>query len=596
MKKYRYLIFLAVLSISFNACQEDVLDKKPMDKILEPQVWSDANLLDAYVRNLYSRIQLPYPYNTFHPAYGEIHFAEAISSDEALTPHNWHGTYPRLFGIISSSISSYMDYWDYGLIRDMNTFIENSEKINSSVISDLVKKQRVAEVRLLRVYTYFELVKRYGGVPLITKVQSLDDPKESLLVKRDKEQAIYDFIASEIDAVLEDLPTDVKSLRLTKWAALALKSRAMLYAGSIAKYGQVQLEGITGIPQGDANKYFNSAYEAAKALIPVSDGGTNAANLFNLYKADIKAGDMASYASNYYNMFNKENTSESIFEKHFISIDLGHALNFWENNLSPTYELVNEFEMIDGSSAIINFNGAVVANQSELWAKKEPRFHATVRYDQQPWFPGDTMYTHNYVITLQGSTDVNPGHVFKKANGKEIRGAGNYSSPQQFSPFWRKKMAMPIRETDFGQSAEPAVLFRLGEIYLNLAEAAYELGKNDDALWFTNKIRERAGVSPLNEINMDKIRHERKIELVFEGHRFWDMKRWRIAHKTISEGGLNGKPLRTGVYFDLRDNKYHFFQNNAEPNPRVFKSAYYYMPLTLSRTTNNPNLIENPGY
>lgn len=592
MKKIKLNIILIILGLSLFSCQDELLDKQPKDKILETQVWNDVNLLEAYVKNLYSRMQLPYSY-IVDPRFGEIMFAEAITSDEVITPHTWHGTYARLFGIINTQYGSYMDYWDYAIIRDMNTFIENSENITTSVISDAVKKQRIAEVRFLRAYTYFELVKRYGGVPLITKVQSLDMTDEELFVKRDKEQVIYDFIASELDAIVNDLPTELNSQRFTKWAALALKARAMLYAGSIAKYGQVELNGLIGIPASEANKYFQSSYDASKALIPASEGGGNSSNTFALYRSDIKTGDLTSYTQNYYNLFLKKSTTESIFEKNYISQDLGNSLNYWENNLYLSLVMYNQYETVDGSPAASIVNGATVENQSALWMKKEPRFHATWRWDQQPWFPGDTMYTHNYLYTKTGSKDNSPSNVFTKGNGQKIRGQGNYGG----AAFWRRKMSAPVRETNWALSAHPAILFRLGETYLNFAEAALELNITNDALLFTNKIRERAGLTPHSSIDMEKIRHERMIELMLEGHRFWDMKRWRIAHKSMEEGGLNGTPKRIEVYYDLRDDKYHFITtNNVYPNPVVFKSAYYYMPIRLDRTTNNPNLVENPGY
>jgi hypothetical protein len=581
------LVFMA-------SCQKDVLDKKPLDKILDTQVWENASLLEAYVTNIYSRIQLPLTYAP-NPTQGELMFAEAIVSDEGLTPHTWHGIYPRLFGVIAAANSHYLEYWDWAIIRDMNTFLENGAKINTTVIDPTIKKERLAEVRFMRAYTYFEFVKRFGGVPLITTAQSVDAPKEELFAKREAEQKIYDFILSEIDAIVNDLPTDVKTLRFTKWAALAMKSRVALYAGSIAKYGTVQLGGVLGIPSSDAAKYFKLAYDAAKAVIPTSDGGLDATGKFSLYRVGIVPGNPTSYANAYYNLFITEGNSESIFEKRYRSIDLGNSLNKFENAFTPTAEFLNSFENIDGSNPIINFDGAVVNSQSELWMKREPRFHGAFRWDQTPWFPGDTMFTHNYVITRSGSMDVNPATVHYKGNGKPIRGAGNYATTG--SPVYRKKFSRPILEVNWGESTTPAILYRLGEMYLNAAEAAFELGNSSEALAFVNKIRDRGGVSSHASIDMPKIMRERKIELMFEGHRFYDLKRWRLADKSIAQGGVNGRPNRIEVYYDLRDDKYKFLHKNAAyPNPTVFKPGYYYHVLRQGWLTNNTNLIQNPGY
>lgn len=582
------------MSISLFSCQKQVLDKKPLDRISDAQVWENASLIDAYVSNIYSRIQLPYTYAP-NPTQGELMFAEAIVSDEGLTPHTWHGIFPRLFGVIAPANSHYLEYWDWAILRDINTFLENGAKISTNVLDPVVKKERLAEMRFARAYTYFEYVKRFGGVPLITKAQAVTDPKEELFAKRETEQKIYDFILTEIDAVLNDLPTDVKTLRFTRWAALALKSRAALYAGSIAKYGTVQLNGILGIPAAEASRYFKISLDASKALIPASDGGLDATGKFALYRTGIIPGNPTSYANAYYNLFITEGTSESIFEKRYRSKDLGNSLNKFENAFTPTAEFLNSFENVDGSDPIINFDGAVVDQQAELWIKREPRFHGAFRWDQQPWFPGDSMFTHNYIITKSGNTDVNPATVYFKGNGQRMRGAGNYATTG--SPIYRKKFSRPILEVNWEESTTPAVIFRLGEIYLNAAEAAFESGNATEALGFINKIRDRGGVKEHTSINMSLIMRERKIELMFEGHRFYDLKRWRLADKTIAQGGLNGRPNRIEVYYDLRDDKYKFLHRTpAYPNPTVFKPAYYYHVFRQGWLTNNINLVQNPGY
>jgi len=377
---------------------------------------------------------------------------------------------------------------------------------------------------------------------------------------------------------------------------LALKSRAMLYAGSIAKYGQVQLDGLVGIPASEVQRYFQMSYDASMALIPVPDGGSNQANQFSLYKNDITPGDLVSHARNYYNMFLMENTSESIFEKHFTGLDLGHSLNRFTNAVYPRVSLVNAYEMIDGSPAVIDFNGAAAKQQVDLWVNKEPRFHATFRWDQETWHEGIVQEHHAYTITKGGTQDRRTTSFYTLSDGRRIRARGNVGNNQ--SPFFVKKLTKDVLETANNLGTQPAILFRLGEIYLNGAEAAFELGMNQEALQLVNAIRERAGGIPMHtSIDMDMIRNERRIELAFEALRFWDMKRWRIAHKPIEEGGLNGFVDHYFAYFDLRDEKYHFiYQEKGEANPRIFREAYYYNPIGISRTTNNPNLVENPGY
>ena len=128
----------------------------------------------------------------------------------------------------------------------------------------------MAEARFLRAFNYFAMVKRYGAVPLITVLQNMDDPKEELYVKRTPEKDVYDFILSEMDDIINNnyLPdvADSKTGRPTKYVALALKSRAALYAGSIAQFGKVQLEGLLGIPSSEAEGYYLQSYLASKEI------------------------------------------------------------------------------------------------------------------------------------------------------------------------------------------------------------------------------------------------------------------------------------------------------------------------------------------
>ena len=140
------------------------------------------------------------------------------------------------------------------------------------------------------------------------------------------------------------------------------------------------------------------------------------------------------------------------------------------------------------------------------------------------------------------------------------------------------------------------MLFR--SIYLNLAEAAFELDKKDEALSAVNKIRERAGIVEISEISIEKIRHERKVELAFEGHRYWDMKRWRIAHLDVSQGGLNGfRGSALYPWFDIRDQKFIFeIGTNTPKQTRIFLEKNYYTRIHNEDMNSNPNLVQNPGY
>jgi len=592
MKDIKYIFISVLISFSFQSCEEQILSKEPLDIISDAAVWNDQSLVNAYVSNLYGRIKIP---STFLPTLdnSELIGGEALLCDDATTRHTWHPEWSNnyLFGGLTAS-GGLKEYWDYTLIRACNVFIEN---MTTSTISESLKKILSAEVRMIRAYTYFEMVKRYGGIPLITQAQSINDPESELFVKRNNEQEVYDFIGSEIDAVLNDLPTDDKN-RFTKFGALSLKSRAMLYAGSIAKYGTVQLDGVVGIPSNLASSYFQASYNASKQIIPESDGGSGG-TVFSLYKGDIKADDLSSYADNFYNLFLTEKTVESIFEVDFIAGVKGNTASYglYGSMMDPSVELANAFEMVDGSSGVIDYANVAVTNVPDLYKNKDPRFRASILNTGDPWSGGIT-YSNWYIIREDGEKMGTAGVYYTGQNGVTMptRGSG-----ETYTGFGTKKLVRDLGYIPaWGMDDVPCMVFRLGEIYLNCAEAAQELGKTDDALRYVNLIRSRAGIAQLTTIDLDKIKHERRVELALgEAHRYWDLRRWRDAAKSPVNGGLNGLYItKAQTYYDYRDSKFHFDVGHVEANARVFKEAYYYLPITTSRRNNNPNLVENPGY
>ena len=144
-----------------------------------------------------------------------------------------------------------------------------------------------------------------------------------------------------------------------------------------------------------------------------------------------------------------------------------------------------------------------------------------------------------------------------------------------------------------GTSKTDWIIFRYAETLLNFAEAAFELGKTDEALDAINEIRERAGIKLLTTIDRDKIRQERRIELAFEGNRYWDVRRWRTAEHDLS---LPFSSVKFIIDYSTRKFKLDIIKNFVGlPTPQ-FYPRHYYMPITLARVNNNPNLVENPGY
>ncbi len=592
MRKIVVKILLSVTLAGQIGCEQQILEKEPLDIISDAAVWNDEALVEAYLSNLYGRIEIPSLFRNLGES-EQLQGNEAFFSDEATTQHAWHHEWftNLVFGNLTSSNLRMKEYWAYDLLRDCNTFLKN---IADGGVSENFKKTKSAEVRIIRAYTYFELVKRYGGVPLITEPQTLDGDFQDLFVPRNSEQEVYDFIAGEIDEVAEVLPKNTKN-RFSTSAAYALKSRAMLYAGSIARYGKVQLDGLLGIPAGEADRYYQASYAASKKVIPTGHGGEGSG--YTLYKDDIQSGDPASHSLNFYNLFVKEHTSESIFEINFIAGTKGNTASYspwgYGSMMDPTVELANAFGKIDGSSGVIDYKNTAVASVPDLYADKDPRFNATFLNQGDSW-KGGPVYANFFIIKENGEQVSTKGVFYTGNNGVTLPTRGEADT---FTGFYQKKSIKDIPVPNWNFDDVPCLLFRLGEVYLNIAEAAFELGKQDEAAAYINHIRDRAGVARVATVSLNAIKNERRVELAFEAHRFWDLRRWRDAAKSPAEGGLNGLFLtKAQPYYDYREGKYRFDVGNVEALPRVFKEANYYLPIGIGRTNNNPNLIENPGY
>ena len=222
----------------------------------------------------------------------------------------------------------------------------------------------------------------------------------------------------------------------------------------------------------------------------------------------------------------------------------------------------------------------------ELWKDKDPRFLASIYTQGTPW-KGSLLDFHKGIMLPDGSIQ-NDGSY----QGVLAKGTQNVDGTS-FGVLKYLDESNPLVLTT-GTSKTDYMVFRYGEILLNYAEAAFELGKNDEALDAVNQIRTRAGIAPLANIDRNAIRHERKVELFAEGHRYWDARRWRTA---VNDFSINQSGLQ--YVLDFSSGKYKVIvRENMDPitTPPAFYEQNYYFPITTARTGQNPNLIENPGY
>lgn len=579
MKAIKYVLFLYILLVS--SC-DDILDRAPLNKISEADVWTDEVMIKAYVTNLYSRI----PFN--NPLADHTDWYRWTDEGTGATGNSNNVTQ----GTVSKS-SEAVAYWDYGFIRDCNIFLE---RIGSTPVADAIKKQLEGEVRFMRAYSYFEMMKRYGGVPLVDVVIDPFKPIDEKYQVRAKEEEIANFIDAELTTAIGLLP-DVATPkgRINKWSAYALNARAMLWAASIAKFGTYELNGLVGIPAAKANDYYTKASAAATAVI-----GSTKYSLYNAITDDK--------SENYRNLFLDESNIEVIFEKPYDGVNVAHSFDGWcapdtwvgRGSLAdPMLEFMLGYENIDGSATQPAFGPENLYNNGyEPFINKDPRLKATVFF-QGEIFPNGPIDTYE---GIDPSPTPNPAAIISNPNsshnGKPTVGLDSRMTTKDDmstnSGFILKKYIVTTQKNIAeGQSFTNLIVFRLAEMYLTQAEAQFELGNLAPAVTALNKTRERAGISLVDEttITRDKIRTERRSELAYEAHRYWDLRRWRTAASVLN---YRFQGLRI-IYHDA-SGKFYFLPFNCETITRSFKQEHYYNPITTTRINNNSLLIENPLY
>lgn len=358
--KNKFFIYCGAIMLLSSSCS-DFLDIKPLDRVSPDQVFQDVNGVKAVLATLYNK--MPVEDFTYNPAKGFNYRTES---------NNWTD--------LGWSVSFYTDestnsagtgveitngYWDYGAVRQINQFIESVPTVS---ISQEEKDRLLSEAYFVRAYTYFAMAKRYGGLPLITKVQQIEDG-DKMYVPRSTEKETWDFILSELDNAIANLPDKVEAIegtkRATKWAALALKSRVALHAASVAKYWDkapligeaVDQKLVGGFSQEDVNNYYKQCIEASEELIKNSGK--------SLYKPLPSSAEEA--AANYQKIFeeptNSEVLNEVIFAKGYIdgsqTKKQGHNTDvffnpaqtnpgFWAyGRFSPVLDLVDIYEGYD---------------------------------------------------------------------------------------------------------------------------------------------------------------------------------------------------------------------------------------------------------
>ncbi|HTF28599.1 MAG TPA: RagB/SusD family nutrient uptake outer membrane protein, partial [Flavitalea sp.] len=515
MKKLIY-ISTTFLCLFLFSCKKDWLQRESKSLILEEQVWNDpkqiTSLLASYYDRLPSDIGLTDLTDGLDGRYTQ--WRNMADYDEGM----WSGQ-SNQDG--RNNLTSYATdrwlLWNYSLVRDINLTIENIEKLGTSLDAP-TKLQFTAELRFLRAFNYFQMVKRMGGVPIITNQLIYDYSGEasSLRHPRNKEAEVYDFIDSELEAIKNTIgnvnsnsnPPAASTSRANKYTVLALKSRANLYAGSIAKYNALLTPSLTtaggevGIPASMANGYYQKSLDASLELIN--------SGVFSL------SANPANPAQGFYEAVNrKSGNKEVIFVKDFLtSKDKRHNFsydniargiredNLSSSSISPSLNLVEASDFLDGSGGALknklpdNSDYIYYDNPGDIFKNKDGRTGGTILFPGSS-FKGSTIEMLAGVMVWNGSSyqvvegtqlgSVWGGAAYPTGDGKLLTGSsGPHRTIQEVSNtgFYLRKYIdeANLSSTRGVRSDLWWVWFRLGEIYMNATEAAFELGQTSVAL------------------------------------------------------------------------------------------------------------------
>ncbi|MGB3104023.1 MULTISPECIES: RagB/SusD family nutrient uptake outer membrane protein [Sphingobacterium] len=600
------VILLGVcLVCTFSSCNK-FLERESQAIFTDDQIFSDQNMIKSVLANYYGRI-------SWGQQFGDNgSFAMLDEAGFSSGGPNTMQEFPN-------------DFWrmyDYELIRNLNQFIVG---VRQSSLDENNKKSIEGEARFIRAWTYFNMIKRLGGVPLVgDKIYDYTggmDPAE-LQTPRSTEAESYNYVINECTEAAKMLGTEktINSARANKWTALALKARASLYAASIAKYNyktpDVKTAGNeVGIPAADANKYYEIAYESALDIINNSP--------YALYNGNADKG------KNFYlAVSSKSSSNEVIWAKDYAYPGETHF--FTNNNIAssvrgdidanfvtPVLNLVEAFEYTDDRNGALKTKTATgdyiyYNNPEEIFAHKDARLYGTVIYSGAD-FAGTK-------ITYQAGVRYKEGGVWKTMTAipgtSDSKFGGIITSkdgPTTSNDMYVNKTGFNIRKfIDENKDASTRgrgsdiwfVRFRYAEFLLIAAEAGLELGKPQAELTgYVNKIRERAGIQALTTISLNDIIQERRVEFAFEDHRYWDLKRLRIAHEIWNGSADNYNAVHYALFpykiyapGDPNDGKWVFEKQKSSHTlyPRNFKYQNYYNFIDQDWINNNPKLVRNP--
>jgi len=553
MKK---IIYLIVAALALTSCK-DILDLKPLDKISEASVWNDQTLIELYVTTNYHAVEHGFYENFWGcgisdettPTGGQSYVLQGSMTSDNVASVDATDAYLKI------GAEQGLNYWKtgYSYIRNINVFFT---KIDAAPIDIAVKNRLKGEMKFIRAFTYANLIWRYGGVPIIDYVFGLNDDFSK--VSRASYDDCVTFIIKDLDDAIGLLPSQQTGTmlgRVSGDAAKALKSRVLLYAASPLNN-----------PANDLAKWTKAA-TAAEALL--NSGYSLYNNYQNLFLSKYLSSNKEIIHARYFTQANYN--SNNLYCGR-------NGDNGWGIQNAPTQNLVDDYPMANGELPYLTsgaVNPASGYDPQNPHVNRDPRFEASILHDGSVW--------------MGRATESFTG-------GKDSPGGALQPWSASLTSYYLKKFVDPDLPPTGSSTLNttPYIFFRYAEILLNYAEAKFELGDEVNARKYINMVRSRPGVEmpPVTTTGQqlrEKIQSERRIELAFEGHRFFDVRRWKIATVTENKNvmGMQIVKLANGskTYTPYKMLDRHFSDNlYLVPIPRI----------EIDRAKGS--LKQNPGY
>lgn len=569
----------------------DSLNLDPPDELSSDAVWSDAALTEAYLNQVYSSIG----YGFGNPMVGGSAVDETKYTHSNFTDANLQSTLsPDNRGVWNNGNNTYEAHnWQrvYANLRDLNVFLQNVEA--GDVLAADVKNTFLGEARFLRGYFYFNLWKLYGGVPLVDAPFELGGDLAQYQVARNTFSETYDFIVADLEAAANALSTSARRPGAAyKGSALGLLSRVQLYAASDLYNQNPSGMPETGFMSGDQMTRWQTALDAAAAVMDLGMYSLQAAPSAQEYHDLIVAGSGSGQI--WARFFNGDGTDA---HNHSLWIS-PNGYNSWSGD-TPIQNHVDAYEMEDGTQ----FSWDNPDHAADPYINRDPRMHANILYNGRTWR-----------ARSGGAADLDPdGRIqtgwYEQADGSFRPGIDTREGPIQNwngtkSGYNMAKFLDDNIVPDQQQAFNPWVHIRYAEILLNYAEAAAELGNDADAAMALNLVRQRVGMPDVpmggdgTRTLMEHIRQERQVELAFEGHRYFDVRRWMTAPDVYACCNMG---MRVEGFIDpagepFAGNTYRFEYNVITINDTAWDDKNYFVPIPRDEMNRNPQLVQNPGY